>query len=330
MATITSTFYDTTPGEGITETEWAKNRFGGAPYGVNGAGDWRVTAVAGQDRTISIAKGGGFGYGVADESDSNHTIQLPIVASGSVRWDLVAVHRDWQPAGGGPSSFTSVQGSAAMAIPAGRANDPGVEDDQPLALIEVIPGQSDVGRIIDLRCFASVGSVEAVHDIALSYLSMPGATVRIGGRLCAYQADTNGVYAWKSYPMGGAKAFAADAWMGGAIPIATTSSGNLVTVARINIPDPGHPYHLSAQAIIESAPPSAGTRWDARLESPGQPRLALSRGDIVAPWYDINGFTTDAVSGATHVDLVLARLYGSATFGISNLNRMFRVMQHPA
>jgi hypothetical protein len=193
---ITSTFYDTTPGNGITETQWAVNRFGGPSYGVAGANDWKVTAVAGQDRTVSIAAGKGFGFGVADVSDTNETRQLALVPSGT-RWDLISAHRDWQPSGGGPTSFTVIQGISTPTIPAARVHDPGVEDDQPIALVEVIAGQTGVGRIIDLRCWASNGGLVAADLLARDYLATPGARVLIGNLEYRYLPDSTGSFAWE-------------------------------------------------------------------------------------------------------------------------------------
>lgn len=198
---IESRFYDTLPGVGITETEWAQNRFGGPAYGVKGAGDWKVTAVAGQDRTVSIAPGTGFGHGVSDTTDANETIQFDPIASGT-RWDLIAMRRDWQPAAGGPSAFVKVAGSSAKKIPANRVNNPGVQDDQPLYLVQVTGGPGFgsgqiTGTAVDLRCWSANGGVIIADKLALDYLAVPGARVLLGGTEYRYLPDALGNFAWE-------------------------------------------------------------------------------------------------------------------------------------
>jgi hypothetical protein len=191
---IVSKFYDGP----VSETDWAKNRLGAPLYGVNGADDWRVTAVSGADRTISIATGSGFGQGVADTSDTNVTIQLGTIASGT-RWDLVAMRRDWQPAAGGPSAFVAVAGTSSKALPADRQNTPGMVDDQPLALVQVTAGETLPSAVVDLRCWSSNGGIEAADALALQYLQTPGAAIKIGGSLWRYERDANGLWTWVGY-----------------------------------------------------------------------------------------------------------------------------------
>lgn len=194
---IESRFYDTVPGVGITETEWAQNRFGGPAYGVKGAADWKVTAVAGQDRTISISAGSGFGHGVSDTSDANETIQLDPISSGT-RWDLIAMRRDWQPAAGGPSAFVKVSGSSAKKIPANRVSNPGVQDDQPLFLVQVTAGKTEPTGFVDLRCWSANGGIIIADKLALDYLAVPGARVLLGGTEYRYMpADSLGNFAWE-------------------------------------------------------------------------------------------------------------------------------------
>jgi hypothetical protein len=190
---ITSKFYDTA----ITESDWAENRFGDARYGVVGANDWKVTAVAGADRTVSISPGKGFGHGIADVSDTNVTIQLDPIASGS-RWDLIAMRRDWQPLAGGPSAFVKVTGSSAKGIPGTRVNDPGVQDDQPVYLVQVTAGDTNPTGFVDLRCWAANGGLVVADKLALDYLNVPGARVLLGGTEYRYIPNSAGDFAWES------------------------------------------------------------------------------------------------------------------------------------
>lgn len=147
---ITSVGYDGT----ISEAQWANlSTVLGADYGVIGHTSFRTTAVVGQDRTVAISTGTGFGWGVRDTSDAQVTLQLGTISTGT-RWDLIALRRNWQPTGG-TSSFVVVPGTTAAAIPAARLLNPGVQADQPIALVQVTAGQTTPTGIMDLRCFAS-------------------------------------------------------------------------------------------------------------------------------------------------------------------------------
>lgn len=205
---IASIGYDTTTEKRVTEIDWAKAlpRIGGSFYGVDGANDWKVSAVAGQDRTVSINVGSGWGHGVHDTlpaADGNFTLQLDSILSGS-RWDLVACRRAWQATGGGPTAFVKVGGSSTKEIPAGRINNPGVQDDQPLALVQVTAGSSQPTGLIDLRCWASNGGLLVADKLALDYLAFPGARAMLGEIEYRYLPDVLGDYEWRArYPSQG-------------------------------------------------------------------------------------------------------------------------------
>ena len=180
--TFTSNGYDTTTTNPYTETAWADAfpSIGLARYGVRSPLDWKVTAVSGQDRTVSIAAGRGYGHGVTDKTVANETIQLDTISSGS-RWDLIAVRRDWTPTAG-VSQFVKVNGGATQVIPGGRQIGPGNIDDQPIALVQVTAGQTQPTGIIDLRTWSGDGGgLVANHDLVRSYLNTTGTRVLIGG-----------------------------------------------------------------------------------------------------------------------------------------------------
>lgn len=188
---ITSIGYDGT----VDEVAWTKlQRAAASVYGVATATSWRVTAVTGADRTISIAPGAGWGRHVYDESDTNYTLQGGAVASGS-RWDLVVLRRDWGPVGGGSSTFRIVPGTSTRQLPS-RETNPGVLDDQPIALIQFVAGQTQPAAIIDLRCWAANSGLEAAHDLALGYLNQPGTTVKIGNGILRFELQGNGIWGW--------------------------------------------------------------------------------------------------------------------------------------
>lgn len=193
---ITSIGYDGT----VDERAWARLQASTASvYGVSSAAAWRVNAVPGADRTVSIAAGVGWGQHVLDESDMNYTLQGDTISSGS-RWDLVVMRRDWTAVGGGPSAFRLVKGTATRGLPS-RQTNPGTVDDQPIALVEFRAGQTQPGTIIDLRAWAANGGLEAADKMALDYLNRPGAAVKIGTSIHRYQLGANNVWSWVEYPL---------------------------------------------------------------------------------------------------------------------------------
>jgi len=196
--TFTSNGYDTTTGNPYTEVAWADAHpsIGSARYGVRSPSDWKVSAVAGADRTVSINAGSGFGHGVTDKTVANETIQLDPIASGS-RWDLIAVRRDWTPTAG-ESKFVKINGGSTMVLPGGRQIGPGNIDDQPLALVMVTAGQTQPQLIIDLRVWAGDGGgLVGAHDLVRSYLNSTGTRVNIWGQDWIRNLADNDVPQWK-------------------------------------------------------------------------------------------------------------------------------------
>lgn len=194
---IKSTFYDTAPGEGVKETTWAQSAPSrGVLYGVAGAGDLNLTAHATTPYAVNLSAGKFWGQGIWDEATGSSLVQSVTPANGAIRWDLIAVRRDWQPTGGGPTSFVSIQGGGSAAIPGSRENRPGVVDDQPLYLVQWKGGQTQPQQIIDLRCWAANGGVEIADKLALGYLAAPGAAVKLGKTVWRYELQANGVWEW--------------------------------------------------------------------------------------------------------------------------------------
>lgn len=189
--------YDTAPGEGLGELTWQEMhpQIGLATYGVRSINDWKVSAVSGADRTVSIAAGRGFGLGVIDKTVANDTIQLDPIASGS-RWDLVACRRDPTPTGG-ESTFVKVNGGATMVIPGGRLSGPGIHD-QPLALVQVTAGQSQPTGIIDLRTWVGDGGgLYADEDLVLSFMNTLGTRIRVGATDWVRMIGLNDLPEWR-------------------------------------------------------------------------------------------------------------------------------------
>lgn len=177
----------------VTSANWAKLTAAfGAQYGVGGAGDWKVTTVAGQDRTVSIAVGSGFGHGILDTTDASETVQLGTVGSGS-RWDTIVARRTWStPA----TVLMAVQGTSTQAISASRQANPGVVDDQPIALVQVTAGQQLPTAVVDLRSWRGNGGMVAASEDALGYLTSPGSAIWVNGVLWVRQVAANGTASW--------------------------------------------------------------------------------------------------------------------------------------
>lgn len=169
---INSTFYDGTVDEIAFST--GISRVGSSEYGVAGIGDYKVTAVSGVDRTVSVAAGAAWGKGIHDVLTAAQTIAIPSVASGN-RWDLIAVHRVW---GTNTTTIIRIAGNSTKAIPS-RAIGYGTTDDQPIALVRVTAGATTIQEIVDLRCWSGFGGVHAKDQLVLSYLNKPGSSVMI-------------------------------------------------------------------------------------------------------------------------------------------------------
>lgn len=197
---ITSVGYDGT----VDEVQWATMvpKVGGYEYGVDGAGHFAVTQSAGT-RMISVAAGLAWGRGVMDISDAAAVIQLDAVATGS-RYDLIALRRTWGPVNGGPTELVVIKGTSTKAIPSGRQANPGVTDDQPIALVRVQSGSTSIPEIIDLRVWGrNGGQLYARHDLVRSYMNAVGTEVNISGTIWRCIVGANNTAVWeKAGPVG--------------------------------------------------------------------------------------------------------------------------------
>ncbi len=84
----------------------------------------------------------------------------------------------------------------APSIPTGRLRGPGVQDDQLLALVQVIAGQSPVGQIIDLRMWPTM-VYNTANLLALTDAKL-GAEALVGGVRYHRELDTAGNPQWVS------------------------------------------------------------------------------------------------------------------------------------
>ncbi|UDL14866.1 virion structural protein [Arthrobacter phage Sarge] len=167
-------------------------------YSVVGPDDFKATTQAG-DRIVAIGNGTALGPGTIDVASNLPVIQFAAAATGTTRWDLVALRRDWQPPGG-VSEIVIIQGGTSEAYPAVGTSTtawnrrPGIMDDQPLYLQQV--NGTLLGTRIDLRCWFSNGGLTAVHDKAKTYLQTLGTEILINGVRWQYRLGANNVPEW--------------------------------------------------------------------------------------------------------------------------------------
>lgn len=162
---------------------------GGSPYGpfcsvVTGDPDrfaGQVVVKPGGTREVLIAPFASTAWGVRVTSTAQEVKQSPVVGSGT-RYDLICVRRDWSGTGG-TATIEVVTGTSVQQIPtsANKVNAAGAGvDDQPLALVQYVAGQTNAAAIIDLRTWPS-----KVH-YANSLLAVPkvyGARAIVNGEL---------------------------------------------------------------------------------------------------------------------------------------------------
>ena len=167
-------------------------------YGVGGfrgaSGDCRVTIVSGVDRTVRVATGYAWGKGVSGYNGAAVDVQAAVIGSGT-RWDTVVLRRDTSV-----NTLTPLilSGTSTQAIAAGReVSFSANKDDQPLALIRLVAGQSNVQEVVDLRCWAANGGVFAVSEYAKDYLTAPGTVLHVADKAWVRTTNGAGSDAWQ-------------------------------------------------------------------------------------------------------------------------------------
>jgi hypothetical protein len=190
----------TEPQFGVSIPNWANQ------MGVVGAGDWKVTAGTNPGQ-LNIAPGQGWAHGVTAVTDAIESItqsSLP-TGTGTTRWDLVAIRRDWQPPGGtvtpvivSGSSSKQLPASAAAPASTGRQVFPGVMHDQPLALVQWTSGYANPTQIIDLRVWASNGGMVGRDALVRTFLDQVGTQITINGEEWVRELDANGSPKWSN------------------------------------------------------------------------------------------------------------------------------------
>jgi len=189
---LTSVYYDGT----VTETDRAQNMAGAPLYGVYGPDDFKVTAHPSIANAVIVKAGKAHGHGVTDIAAEDQVVNCAPLSSGQVRWDMIVIRRNWQPALGGPSTLVAVQAGATPTIPTTRKVGPGVEDDQPLFFVKWQGGTSAPVDFVDARVWTGNGGLYAKNDVVRSYLDQVGTEVNINGTVWTYRLGTNDVPEW--------------------------------------------------------------------------------------------------------------------------------------
>lgn len=166
----------------VDTADWAMIAGQGARYSVGGATDLRVSPAT-ADRSVTIRPGTAWGDGVLSEFDTSTSLQANSISSGE-RWDTVVVRRTWQPDSTptGTAQLMIIAGSSTKTVASSRKTAAGTdESDQPIALIRVRAGLSQVQEVADLRAWHG-GALTVADEAAMGYLDDPGATLNLGER----------------------------------------------------------------------------------------------------------------------------------------------------
>lgn len=162
----------------------------GAQYSIFGADAFAVSVGTG-DRVLNVQSGKAAGQGILDDSDAIANLTGATVASGE-RWDLVVLRRNWAA---GTTTPLLIQGGATQTLPV-RSTDPGVEDDQPIALVRFAAGQSAAQDIVDLRVWHGDGGCFAKSRLVRDFLTRIGTRIYITDRTYVLTLNSAGVPTW--------------------------------------------------------------------------------------------------------------------------------------
>jgi hypothetical protein len=194
MALVADTQYGF-PGE-ITPSAWATiigNASGGV-FGVgagaySGIGELKLSPNSVGDRGAILTPGLAYGHGCVGIWNTSNQFNFAAPSGTSDRWDCIVIRRTWSSTPGASVTTLAVKtGTSTKAIPALTMN-PGVQTEQPLWLVRLKGGQTSVQELVDLRCFAANGGVQAMDTLALGYLESPGSRVEVGGNMYEFRAN---------------------------------------------------------------------------------------------------------------------------------------------
>lgn len=285
----------------VNEKQWAElvPSAGSSTYGVKEADDLKVTAVPGSPLTVSVASGSGWGHGVLDTEAANTTIACEALSSGT-RWDLIAIRRNWQPLAGGPTAVVAISGTATKELPGApnRKIVPGVEDDQPLALVQWSSTQTQPVEIIDLRCWAGNGGLVAKDDLVRTFMLSSGTRIHINGFEWVRRPGDNDSLEWVNLDVGNSASDVqamGTGWtaltgnhkprlirqgrmvdlIGGATQGATAGVSHILTIPAAYLPASG------SSMFVGSGTTSKGVSYELVL---GDGKLAIDQNYITGPF----------------------------------------------
>lgn len=166
--------------------------YAGAQYSVVGVDSFRCGInFGGPDRSIRVLPGRAVGQGILDDLDAAVTLTAAPVTSGD-RWDMVVLRRNWTAK---TTDLVLVSGSSTKALPA-RSQEPGVEDDQPIALVRFTAGQTQAVEVVDLRIWHGDGGCAARDRLVLNYLDRIGTRVYLVDRTYVLAMGADGNARW--------------------------------------------------------------------------------------------------------------------------------------
>jgi hypothetical protein len=173
----------------------------GSEYGVADPSHWRATVVPTADRTIALSAGDGWGRGVRDRSDTavQKTFDAVSGAAGTPRYDMVLAHRDFAGPGG-TTTFTVIKGGTdpiALINSRQRLEVDLTVDDQPLWLVRLEAGSTEIKGLIDVRVWQANAGAVATSELVLQYLTKLGTQVFIGTDLWTRTFGPDGTVVWR-------------------------------------------------------------------------------------------------------------------------------------
>lgn len=243
----------------IDARAWAQHAWMlGSVYAVAEDADWRVSATP---SGVTVAPGVAHGQGVTDVSDAPVPVALTPPGSGSRYW-LVALRRTWQTTNQTTVVAVDLGSSQPGAVPMGapRNNEPGVIDDQPLALVSWVSGATSFS-VVDLRLVGPGKAQVASSPLVLPLVDHPGHVVRIGpAEHRRGLTDWTGSIAGSVTIEGVLQPWAPSGGFPGQFAAPPSQSWPILAAT---VPDYGVPYRIRAYAEGEwGAEASSGVRWD--------------------------------------------------------------------
>jgi hypothetical protein len=149
-------------------------------------GDCKVTPLVGGTRQVTVSTGFAGGSGVLDEITADETVTVSDAFGSGIKYFLICLHRDWSANETTVKVITAAGTSLPSSMPT-RDNNPGVVDDQPLALVSLAAGDAVPTVIYDLRAVGGPNGFNMSPDLAglpnwINYMAFEGYTIWTGNK----------------------------------------------------------------------------------------------------------------------------------------------------